>query len=112
MKKGYLAERERQIQLEKEGWHVTRNSGSIGASDLIAVRSATETLFDVRYEQVKSTKDKTFYFDKRTKDEIRRLFYMQTRLRIPCYLSIKFKRRGWLIININDLNDFKPIKWK
>jgi len=121
-KKGYIAEVERKEQLELEGFHVTRNSGSIGANDLIAVKNCipqevidaglcSEIKFDVRYEQVKKTREKTFYFNEDSKYELSRLKEISEKFKIPCFFAIKFTYKGWKIINVNDL-DGSPIKWQ
>jgi Holliday junction resolvase len=116
MKKGYSSEVERKKQLEKENFHCTRNSGSIGATDLIAVRwngvvdnILQANCFEVRYEQVKKTRDKTFYFNPESKDELRRLKEISLKFSIPCFFSIKFTNKGWKIISVDKL-DGKPIK--
>jgi len=110
VKKGYAAERERQLQLREEGFHVTRTSGSSGAMDLLAVKFV-EGNFIVKYEQVKSTKFHTFYFDKNTMWELERLKEIEEKYNIPCYFSIKFSRKGWLIFRIGELTG-RPIKYK
>lgn len=109
-KKGYRTERERQLVLEKEGYHVLRVSGSIGAMDLIAVKQEISS-FIVFYEQVKSTKKDTFYFNERSRDELRRLKEIKKRYGIPCKWSVKFKRKGWKVYNAADLNG-SPLKLK
>ncbi len=110
-KKGYTPEIERAKQLKEQLWEVTRNSGSIGASDLIAIRISDPQrgLFNVRYEQVKATRQKTFYFNERSKDELRRLKNLQRNKLIPCYFAIKFAYKGWKIINVSKING-SPIK--
>ena len=111
-KQGWQAEHERQLQLEKEGFHCTRNSGSIGATDLIAVKRLLIQgfPFEVRYEQVKKTRNKTFYFNERSRDELRRLKEITLKFNIPCYFSIKFTNKGWKILNVENIEG-KPIKY-
>ena len=113
VKLGYEAERERQLQLQAEGFHVVRCSGSIGAMDLISTKSIDSTYgqYDISYEQVKSTKDKTFYFDKQSRWELERLKEIESKFHIPCYFVIKFKRKGWIIKRVKDI-DGSPIKFK
>jgi len=113
VKLGYEAERERQLQLQADGFHVVRCSGSIGALDLVCIRCKDDIwdVYDVMYEQVKSTKDKTFYFDEQSKWELERLKEIENKFRIPCFFSIKFKRKGWRVFNVKDIEG-KPIKFK
>ena len=112
VKQGYLAEHERQLSLEKEGFHCTRNSGGIGATDLIAVKRLLIQgfPFEVRYEQVKKTRNKTFYFNERSRDELGRLKEINQRFNIPCFFAIKFTNKGWKIINVNKIYG-EPIKY-
>lgn len=110
MKLGYKPERERQLILQLEGWHVVRCSGSIGALDLVCVKKI-DNFFEVRYEQVKSVKGKIFYFNKQSKWELERLKEIVKKFHIPCFFSIKFKRYGWKILDVNNLNG-KTIKFK
>ena len=110
VKLGYETERERQLQLQAQGWHVVRCSGSIGALDLVCIKSIAG-VFSAFYEQVKSTKDKTFYFDKQSKWELERLTEIENTFHIPCFFSIKFKRKGWMILSVKE-TDGSPIKFK
>ena len=74
MKRGYVAEHERQKQLEKIGYRVFRVSGSIGAGDLLAVmKKERRGCYEVFIEQVKSVRGNIFYFDRKAKDEWERL---------------------------------------
>ena len=109
VKLGYDAERERQLQLQSEGYHVVRCSGSIGALDLVCIKYI-DIGFVVFYEQVKSTKDKTFYFNKQSRWELERLKEIESKFHIPCFFSIKFKRKGWKFMDVNKI-DGKPIKF-
>lgn len=111
-KKGWQAEHERKIQLEKEGFHCTRNSGGIGATDLIAIKRLLIQgfPFEVRYEQVKKTRNKTFYFNERSRDELKRLKEINLKFNIPCFFAIKFTNKGWEIIDVNKIYG-KPIKY-
>jgi Holliday junction resolvase len=108
-KKGWTTEHERQLQLQSEGYHVVRCSGSIGALDLVCIKHI-DIGFVVFYEQVKSTKDKTFYFNKQSRWELERLKEIESKFHIPCFFSIKFKRKGWKFINVKDI-DGSPIKF-
>lgn len=116
VKRGWKAENERKKILEEDSWHCTRNSGSIGASDLVAIRKVNyrvdfpRNTFEVRYEQVKSVRGKIFYFNKRSKSELERLKEIQKKFGITCFFSIKFKRYGWKIIDIIEI-DGKPIRF-
>ena len=114
-KQGYLAEVERKKTLEKIGFHVTRNSGGIGATDLIAVKKVNldemGDFFVIRYEQVKKTRNKAFYFNERSKDELRRLKDIYKNFGIHCYFSIKFTNRGWKVINVSDFEP-SPVHWE
>jgi len=110
MKKGYIPERERKLELEKDNYFVLRVSGSIGAGDIIAIKySFVDQLFLVRYEQVKSTSKKVFYFNKQSRSELKRLMEIEEKYKIPCFFSIKFKNNNWLIIEVDKLNG-KPIR--
>lgn len=112
-KKGYPTEVERKKQLESQGYNVVRCSGSIGCQDLIAAKVSKfypRLCFELFYEQVKKTRKKTFYFDERSKDELRRLKEITSKFYIPCYFSIKFVNKGWKIIDVNEING-NPIKF-
>lgn len=112
MKKGYKAERERQLEYEESGWFCFRSSGSSGAFDIVAVKPLTRS-FDVSIEQVKSVKGKTFYFRLRDKKELKRLKNIQRRYKIPCIWSVKFKRRGWKIYDVDEIKEGgEPLKYE
>lgn len=109
VKLGWVAEHERQLQLQSEGYHVVRCSGSIGALDLVCIKYL-DGAFVAFYEQVKSTKDKTFYFNKQSRWELERLKEIESKFHIPCFFSIKFKRKGWKFKDVKDI-DGSPIKF-
>ena len=114
MKQGWKSEHERQLQLQSEGWNVVRCSGSIGALDLVAVKYVgdnTYNIFQVRYEQVKKTRGKTFYFNEESKDELRRLKEITEKFNIPCFFVIKFTYKGWKILNVKEIEG-SPIKFE
>lgn len=103
MKKGYIAEKIRVKKLAEKGWFVKRVSGSIGAEDIVAVRKVNN-FFDVRLEQVKSTKNRFFYIDERTKSEVERLTNTKKEYGIPCFVSFSFKcdyKRKWKIFDVD-----------
>ena len=56
-KKGYRIERKIRLFLEKSGWKVVRAGASLGEADLICIKNKRCILL-----QVKSTKNKTFYY--------------------------------------------------
>lgn len=103
-KKGYNAERERQLKLQEDGWFVLRVSGSIGAMDLIAIKRNINNQIEVRIEQIKSTRGKAFYFYKQSKWELERLKEIYKTHKIDCYFEIKFKNKGWAEWHVNNLN--------
>lgn len=89
-KKGYKAEYERKRMLEKVGYRVYRVSGSIGAGDLLVVRKKERGCYEVFIEQVKSVRSNIFYFDRKSKDEWRRLLLED----IPSYFVIRFNHKN------------------
>jgi len=103
-KRGYKAEYERKRMLEREGYNVYRVSGSIGAGDLLAVKRVRSiTIYAQKYplwkesagfsvfiEQVKSVRGRVFYFDRKAKDEWRRLL----REGIPSYFVVRFNHKN------------------
>jgi len=102
VKRGYSAEARRKEKLTREGWLVFRVSGSIGPIDLVAIRPFPHsTLFEVRLEQIKSTKDKIYYFDKQARSEWTRLWdYVKQGIE-ECYFVILFsRRRKWKIVRV------------
>jgi Holliday junction resolvase len=124
VKPGYIYERERQLVLQELGYHVVRCSGSIGAMDLVCTRAIFAStnnsqavpklppiVMETHYEQVKSLKGKTFYFDKQSLWELERLQEIQSKFCIPCFFAIKFKRKGWLVKDVSELRG-KPIKFE
>jgi Holliday junction resolvase len=110
-KKGYAAEAERKLFFEKKGYFVVRNSGSIGAGDIIVISKPTP-FHAVFIEQVKKTRDKAFYFNFRAKDELRRLKEIYLKFGIDCYFSIKFTNRGWIQVHVRDIDNDKPKRIK
>jgi Holliday junction resolvase len=111
-KKGYAAEAERKKNLEKEGYFVTRNSGSIGAGDIIAMKPVTDGAHLVFIEQVKKTRKKAYYFDEKSKDELRRLKEIYLKFKIDCFFSIKFTNRGWSRVHVSFIDNDKPKRIK
>lgn len=118
MKKGYKEEKERKEWLEEAGWTVYRVSGSIGEADLLAIRLVSakipyyniESLFEIRLEQVKSVRGNTFYFNNQSKKEWKGLYRLYKKLKVPCFFAIKFKRKGWKIVQVKTPR-ISPIKW-
>ena len=99
MKRGYVAEHERQKQLEKIGYRVFRVSGSIGAGDLLAVMKRERGCYEVFIEQVKSVRGKVFYFDKKAKSEWERL----KKEEVDAFFVVRYsyKRRVyWRIVKV------------
>jgi len=90
MKRGYVSEVKRKRMLESDGWLVFRVSGSIGYLDLLAIKKHSIN-FIVRFEQVKSTKKKAFYFDEKSKSEWNRLRDVSKAYGIPAFFEIEFK---------------------
>ena len=75
-KKGYRVERKVRLLFEKYKWKVIRAGASLGEADLICIKAGKSILL-----QVKSTKNKTFYFYE----------YMKNKLEgIPFYLVVDF----------------------
>ena len=75
-KKGYRVERKIRLLFEKHKWKVIRAGASLGEADLICVKQGKCILL-----QVKSTKNKVFYFYE----------YMNNKLEgLPFYLVIDF----------------------
>jgi len=103
--KGIDAERERKERLEKLGFFVSRSPGSLDCWDIFAVKNG-----QTRLEQVKKTREKTFYFSKESKEQLAALKLIQAKYGIECYFAIKFVRRGWLCIRVDDLTA-EPIKF-
>jgi len=75
-KKGYRVERKIRLLFEKCGWKVIRAGASLGEADLICIKKGKSIFL-----QIKSTKNKTFYFYE----------YMKNALEgIPFYLVVDF----------------------
>jgi len=75
-KKGYRIERKIRLLFEKYKWKVIRAGASLGEADLICLKRGKGILL-----QVKSTKNKTFYFYE----------YMKNKLEgTPFYLVVDF----------------------
>jgi len=75
-KKGYRVERKIRIEFEKKGWKVVRAGASLGEADLVCMKSGRCVLL-----QVKSTKEKTFYY----------YGYMKKKLEgFPFYIVVDF----------------------
>jgi Holliday junction resolvase len=75
-KKGYRVERKIRLLFEKHDWKVIRAGASLGEADLICVKRGK-----CIFLQVKSTKNKVFYFYE----------YMDNKLEgLPFYLVVDF----------------------
>jgi Holliday junction resolvase len=64
-RKGYRVERKIRLVLEREGWKVVRAGASLGEADLICIKNGKCILL-----QIKSTKEKAFYYYDYMKDAI------------------------------------------
>ena len=100
-KKGYRVERKIRLLFEKHKWKVIRAGASLGEADLICIKEGKSLFL-----QIKSTKNKTFYFYEYMKNDLEG---------IPFYLVVDFGYGKMRIlhpkkkININDgllLEDF------
>jgi len=75
-KKGYRVERKIRMMFEDHGWRVIRAGASLGEADLICIKNGKSIFL-----QVKSTKNKGFYFYE----------YMDGTLEgLPFYLVVDF----------------------
>ncbi|MDI6826050.1 MAG: hypothetical protein QMD36_02540 [Candidatus Aenigmarchaeota archaeon] len=75
-KKGYRVERKIRMMFESHDWKVIRAGASLGEADLICIKDGKSILL-----QVKSTKNKKFYFHE----------YMKKKLEgLPFYLVVDF----------------------
>lgn len=75
-KKGYRVERKIRIAFERSGWNVIRAGASLGEADLVCMKAGKCVLL-----QVKSTKEKTFYY----------YGYMKKKLEgFPFYIVVDF----------------------
>jgi len=81
--------------LEREGYFVVRSAGSF-AMDLLAVKDGECFVYEV-----KSTKSDVFYFDKRCKEQLRKLQELK-RFGIAPMFAVYFKRKGWRIVSPNE----------
>jgi Holliday junction resolvase len=75
-KKGYRVERKIRLLFEKYRWKVIRAGASLGEADLICIKKGKSIFL-----QIKSTKNKTFYFYEYMKNELEG---------IPFYLVVDF----------------------
>jgi Holliday junction resolvase len=75
-KKGYRIERKIRVMFESHGWKVIRAGASLGEADLVCIKNGRSILL-----QVKSTRNKNFYFYE----------YMKKTLEgLPFYLVVDF----------------------
>ena len=58
--------------------------------------------------EVKATKEKKLYIRGRIQEQLKKMFAVAKKNEVIPILAIKFKRRGWNLINVND---FKPIEF-